>query len=75
MTRKMQSCLNINQKVHKKSTEFIQLSSKKWFKNKVNAQNNRLTVRGGYGAVRSIEYLEKNGMWEKSPDPLEKDFA
>jgi len=37
-------------------------------------QNNRLTVLGGYGAVRSIEYLEKNGMWEKSPDPLEKDF-
>ena len=37
--------------------------------------NNRLTVLGGDGFPRSIEYLDGNGNWQNSPDSLEKDFS
>ena len=37
--------------------------------------NNRLTVLGGDGAAKSIEYLDENLIWQNSADSLEKDFT
>ena len=37
--------------------------------------NNRLTVLGGDGVPRSIEYLGENGDWQNSPDSLKNDFS
>ena len=36
--------------------------------------NNRLTVLGGDGAAKSIEYLDENLIWQNSADSLETYF-
>ena len=36
--------------------------------------NNRLTVLGGNGADKSIEYLDENLIWQNSTDSLEIEF-